>query len=69
MFSFIYVWINGWVNSREAGDMRRYRAHYDVTAMATMIKAGLINRLKTACLWIIANTGHDIHSITMMIMT
>ena len=21
---------NGWVNNREAGDLRRYRAHYDV---------------------------------------
>ena len=31
MFSLICVWINGWVNNREAGDLRRYRAHYDVT--------------------------------------
>ena len=27
------VWINGWVNTREAGDLRRHRAHYDVTVM------------------------------------
>ena len=33
MFSLICVRINGWVNNREAGDLRRYRAHYDVTAM------------------------------------
>ena len=33
MFSFICVWINGWVSNREAGDLRRYRAHYDVTVM------------------------------------
>ena len=33
MFSLICVWINGWVNNREAGDLRRYRAHYDVTLM------------------------------------
>ena len=26
-------WINGWVNDREAGDLRRYRAHYDITIM------------------------------------
>ena len=26
-------WINGWVNNREAGDLRRHRAHYDVTVM------------------------------------
>ena len=29
-FSLICVWINVWVNGREAGDLRRYRAHYDV---------------------------------------
>ena len=33
MFSLIYVWINGWVNNREASDLRRYCAHYDVTVM------------------------------------
>ena len=26
-------WINGWVNNREAGDLRRHRAHYDITLM------------------------------------
>ena len=30
MFSLICVWINDKVNSRKAGDLRRYRAHYDV---------------------------------------
>ena len=33
MFSLICVWINRWVNNREAGDLRRYRAHYDVMVM------------------------------------
>ena len=33
MFSLICAWINGWVNNREAGDLRRHRAHYDVTVM------------------------------------
>ena len=33
MFSLIYVWINGWVNKREAGDLRRHRCHYDVNVM------------------------------------
>ena len=33
MFSLIYIWINGWVNNRKAGALRRYRAHYDVTVM------------------------------------
>ena len=29
MFSFICAWINGWVNNREAGDLRRHLTHYD----------------------------------------
>ena len=33
MFYLICVWINGWVNNREAGDLRRHRARYDVTEM------------------------------------
>ena len=33
MFSLICVWINGWVNNREAGDLRRNRAHCDVIVM------------------------------------
>ena len=33
MCSLICVWINGWVNNREAGDLGRYRAHYVVTVM------------------------------------
>ena len=33
MFPFICVWINGWVNNREAGDLRRTQAHYDVIVM------------------------------------
>ena len=33
MFSFISDWINGWVNNREAGDLRRHRGHYYVNVM------------------------------------
>ena len=33
MFSLICVSINDWVNNREAGDLRRYRAHCDVNVM------------------------------------
>ena len=33
MFSFIYAWINDWVNNREAGDLRRQYGHYDVIVM------------------------------------
>ena len=33
MFSLIWAWINGWVNNRETGDLRRHRAHYGVIVM------------------------------------
>ena len=33
MFYLICVWINGWVNNREAGDLRRHLGHYDVNVM------------------------------------
>ena len=32
MFSLICVWVNG-CHNREAGDLRRHRAHYDVNVM------------------------------------
>ena len=37
MFSLICVWINGWENNRDAGDLRRYCAHYDVIVMKYII--------------------------------
>ena len=33
MFSLIRAWINGWVNNREACDLRRHRIHYDIIVM------------------------------------
>ena len=35
MFSLICAWISGWVNNREAGDLRRYRTHYGVIVMVS----------------------------------
>ena len=37
MFYLICTWINGWVNNREAGDLWRHHAHYDVTVMCNEI--------------------------------
>ena len=33
MFSLICALTNGWANNRNAGDLRRHHAHYDVTVM------------------------------------
>ena len=42
MFAFICAWTNGWVNNREAGDLKRHRIHYDVTVMQLTIQTGAI---------------------------
>ena len=52
MFSLICVWIKGWVNNRDAGDLRRYRTHYDVTVMRLCICSGIpLIRLIYSLLW------------------
>ena len=43
MFSLICTWIKGWVNNGEAGDLRRYRAHFDTTVMCKPYILSLIN--------------------------
>ena len=43
VFSLICAWINGWLNNREAGYLRRHRAHYDVAVMV------LYNDIYTVC--------------------
>ena len=45
-FSLICAWTNGWANNRDAGDLRRYCAHYDVTVMADNLIA---HRKKSHC--------------------
>ena len=38
MFSLMCAWTNGWASNREAGDLRRHRAHYDATLMLLMFR-------------------------------
>ena len=49
MFSLIWVWINDWVNNGEAGDLRRYRIHYDVTEMSWAYDADIFVWLEYIC--------------------
>ena len=41
---FICAWTNGWANNRDAGDLGRLRAHYDVTVMIflSVLWAGIL---------------------------
>ena len=48
MFSLISVWIKGWVNNCEAGDLRRHHGHYDVIVM----KGHHPRLLATAMKWV-----------------
>ena len=38
MFSLICAWINHWVNNRDAGDLRRHRAHCDVIVIIWLLQ-------------------------------
>ena len=40
--SLICVWINSWLNNRQAGNLRRYRANYDVI----VINSTAVNSLR-----------------------
>ena len=76
MFSLIYARINGSINNREAGDLRRHRAHYDVILMPTKaIDAVLgyfrdvnLNKLlnkQTSCQWF--DTPWSPYDVTVML--
>ena len=39
---FICAWTNCWVNNRDASNLRRHRAHYNVTVMNKLLKTGRI---------------------------
>ena len=47
----IFVWTNGWVTNRDAGDLRRYRAHYHVTEIfcGKRYAIGYLHSLWVAC--------------------
>ena len=48
-FSLICAWINGWVNNRESGDLRRHLAHYDATVMKTHDWMSALSETRLCC--------------------
>ena len=50
-FLLICTWINGWVNNREAGDLRRRRSHYDVTVMLFVLGCIISEPLLRFVMW------------------
>ena len=57
IFSLICAWINGWVNNREAGDLRRHRAHYDVIIMICSVVSDRYTIIYSA-LWNLFQIGY-----------
>ena len=53
MFSLICVWIKGWVHYREAGDWRRYYAHYDVIVTDYTCATTFIHRGRVTYIYVI----------------
>ena len=52
MLSLICAWKQGWVNNREAGDLRHHRAHYDVTVLTypkTLMDHNVEEQPKSGC--------------------
>ena len=45
MFSLICAGINGWVNNGEAGDLRRHRAHYDVSVIMSSLSSKKLTQI------------------------
>ena len=43
MFSLISAWTNGWENNRNTGDLRRHRAHDDITVMCMFVIETMVN--------------------------
>ena len=52
ILALIGAWINGWVNNCEAGDLRRHRAHYNVTVMIKSISVLIIIYLHIRGRWL-----------------
>ena len=48
---FICIWINGWVNNREAIDLRRHSAHYDCNAKHQSFCWSVFHETLTPCTW------------------
>ena len=59
-FSLICAQTNGWVNNRDAGDLRRHGAHYDVIVMAYFDITAKLTTLATESFWYYyTNTIHN----------
>ena len=71
MFTLICTRINGWVNNREVGDLRRHHGHYDVILMINKLICSIVLYIKyinpywklfyssNRCIWILKSRWHS----------
>ena len=59
MFCLICAWKNGSAYNQDAGDLRRHRAHYDVTVMRQAITWSNVNRDLWRLMVIMSWTNHS----------
>ena len=68
IFFFICAWTNVWVNNRDAGDLRRHRAYYDVIVIIYPYPSGCFNGTKAIFRslhgWIITSTHIYVYNLT-----
>ena len=58
--------LNGWANTREAGDLRRYRAHYDIIVMfryCTHAYSTQENSCRTHAPYRVHNSGDTVYLV------
>ena len=60
--SLICAWTNDWANNRDAGDLRRHRAHYDVIVLYKAMLLAIY--LSTTHFIILSNTMCDLQAIS-----
>ena len=69
LWPLICAWTNGWVNNRDAGDLRRHRSHYDVTVMVMLCLQRVKRRHGCVRYWasrqgIPEGTGYPLHQVS-----
>ena len=68
VFSLICAWINGWVNNGQDGNLRRHRAHYDVTVifvwLVLVFSTIIMTNLQLCMVDFLLNAWNDVKMIS-----
>ena len=71
VFSLICAWTNGWKNSRDNGNLRRHRDHYDVIVMNWFVTVGYFryrwwrHGWRRSCSWVLSFSGNTCNNCVL----